>query len=51
LYLQLPGQVLSLELLVLAYVGRNHPLHLLGSEEEPEAEVVHACGREGGRER
>jgi len=41
-YLQLSREVLSFEFLVLAHVGRDHALDLLGTEEEAQAEVVDA---------
>lgn len=41
-HFQLAGQVLPLELCVLADVGRDHPFDLLGLKEQAEAEVVHS---------
>ena len=41
-YLQLPAQVLPLELLVFPHVAADHSLHLLRAEEQTQTKVVHA---------
>ncbi|MNV64015.1 hypothetical protein D3C71_1566390 [compost metagenome] len=43
LQLQLAGQILAFELLVLADVGRDHLGDLLGLQQLAQAEAVHAC--------
>src|SRR3989344_4779072 len=43
LQLQFAGQVLALELLVFAHVGRNHLLDLAGFQQLAQAKAIHTC--------